>query len=173
EQFLMEKRHPARRLLNELVAVASEWQSGDTHLSDDPLLVFMRSTVDRIVNQFDHNPDLFKEALADFTSFFEKEKRRAAVLEKRTVDAEDGKARAELARKTVATEIEMRTAAHELPDLVLALINGPWSNVLFVTGLKYGFGSAEWAEQLKVLTDLVWSVQLCSTKSERQKLIRL
>lgn len=173
EQFLVEKRHPARRLLNELVAAASQWHKGETLVGDEPLLAFMRSTVDRILNDFDSNPDLFKDALADFTSFVEKEKRRAAVLEKRTVDAEDGKARAEQARKTVASEVQLRTMAHHLPELVQVLINGPWSNVLFVTGLKYGFGSAEWAEQLKVLSDLVWSVQPCSSKSDRQKLIRL
>jgi hypothetical protein len=173
EQFLVEKRHPARRLLNELVAVASEWQQGEALVGDEPLVKFMRGTVDRILGQFDSNPDVFKEALADFTSFVDKEKRRAAVLERRTIDAEDGKARAEQARKTVATEIQLRTMAHHLPELVLALINGPWSNVLFVTGLKYGFSSTEWQEQLKVLEDLVWSVQPCAGKSDRQRLIRL
>lgn len=173
EQFLVEKRHPARRLLNELVAVASEWQQGESLVGDEPLVKFMRSTVDRILGQFESNPDVFKDALADFTSFVDKEKRRAAVLERRTIDAEDGKARAEQARKTVATEIQLRTMAHNLPELVLDLINGPWSNVLFVTGLKYGFASAEWQEQLRALTDLVWSVQPCSSKTDRQKLIRL
>jgi hypothetical protein len=173
EQFLTEKRHPARRLLNELVSEAAQWQKGDSFIGDEPLLAVMRATVERILGQFDTNGDIFKDALADFTSFVEKEKRRAAVLEKRTVDAEDGKARAEHARKTVAAEIQLRTMAHPLPDLVQALINGPWSNVLFVTGLKYGFASAEWAEQLRVLTDLVWSVQPCTNKADRQKLIRL
>ena len=173
QQFLVEKRHPARRLLNELVAVAAEWQKGDTLVGDEPLLKFMRSTIDRIQSQFDSNPDVFKDALADFTSFVDKEKRRAAVLERRTIDAEDGKGRAEQARKTVAREIQLRTLDQALPELVLALINGPWSNVLFVTGLKYGFSSAEWNDQLRTLTDLVWSVQPCASKSERQKLIRL
>lgn len=173
DQFLTEKRHPARRLLNELVSVAAQWQKGDSLTGDEPLLALMRTTVERILGQFDANGDVFKEALADFTSYVDKEKRRAAVLERRTVDAEDGKARAEHARKTVAAEIQLRTMAHELPDLVQALVNGPWSNVLFVTGLKYGFGSAEWAEQLRVLADLVWSVQPCGSKSDRQKLIRL
>lgn len=173
EQFLQEKHHPARRLLNELVAVASEWQKGEALVGDEPLLKFMRSTVERIQTQFDTNPEVFKEALADFTSYVDKEKRRAAVLERRTIDAEDGKARAEQARKTVAAEIQLRTMHHAMPELVSALINGPWSNVLFVTGLKYGFSSAEWNEQLRVLEDLVWSVQPCPSKSERQKLIRL
>jgi hypothetical protein len=63
--------------------------------------------------------------------------------------------------------------AHNLPELVVALINGPWSNVLFVTGLKHGFDSVEWNDQLRALTDLVWSVQPCTGRSDRQKLIRL
>jgi hypothetical protein len=173
DQFLVEKRHPARRLLNELVSVAAEWQNGSGRIEDEPLLDFMRTTVERILGQFDVNGDIFKDALADFSSFVDKERRRSALLEKRTVDAEDGKARAEFARKTVADEIELRTMAHQLPELVQRLINGPWSNVLFVTGLKFGFNSNDWAEQIKVLTDLIWSVQPCASKPDRQRLIRM
>ncbi len=171
--FLTDKRHPARRFLNEFTAVALQWNGAAEVKPEDTLFAFMCSAVERIVEQKVMTVEIFKEALADFSSFVEKDRRRSAVLEKRTVDAEDGKARAEQARKKVADEVQWRTMAHNLPPVVQELVNGPWSNVLFVTGLKFGFDSTEWHEQLKVLTDLVWSVQPCQSKHDRQKLIRL
>lgn len=172
-KFFEEKRHPARRLLNEFAAGALQWDSAAQVKPDDQLFVFMKATVDRLLTLNSISNDHFEEALTEFSCFVEKDRRRSAVLEKRTVDAEDGKARATQARKTVANEVEWRTRAHNLPAVVRELVDGPWSNVLFVTGLKYGFESSEWNEQLKVLSDLVWSVQACSGKSDRQKLIRL
>lgn len=171
--FVVEKRHPARRLLNELTGVALQWNGQAEVSREEPLYLFLKSTVDRITSQFSGNNDVFREALADFSSVIEKDRRRSAVLERRTIDAEDGKARAEQARKTVASEVKLRTMAYHLPAVVQELIQGPWSNVLFVTGLKFGFTSAEWHEQLKVLGELVWSVQACNNKSDRQRLIRM
>lgn len=171
ETFLTKNRHPARLLINELASAALQWQGGTN--PSDSMFVFMKRTVDRIAYHVETNVDIFKDSLADFTAFIEKETRRAAVLEKRTVDAEAGKAKAEQARNTVASEVSERITGYSLPDAILELINGPWSNVLFVTGLKCGFSSVEWAEQLKVLSDLVWSVQPCNDKGSRQQLIGL
>lgn len=171
ESFLTDQRHVARRLINEISTLAVGCAGSGQQ--DASLLSFLQGTVGRIINEFDSNADIFKETLSDLTTYVEKEKRRSTILERRTIDAEDGKARVELARASVAQEIDRRTASVELPDIAKSLIYGPWSNVLFVTGLKYGFGSAEWAENLKILSDLIWSIQPRTTSTERQKLIRL
>lgn len=171
--FLQDKRHPARIFLNDFVSTSVEWGSTAKISADDALYTLMCSMVDRIAAYKKPSREIYKSALADLTAFIEAEQKRTAVLEKRTVDAEDGKARAEAARKAVADEVQRRTAAHPIPSVVMSLIRGPWSNVIFVTGLKYGSGSAEQEEQLKVLSELIWSVQPCSDKSDRQKLIRL
>lgn len=171
--FLTDKKHAARRLLNQFAAVAAQWQDGDAEGRSQSLYNFMRSSVERILARFDVNVSVFAEVLADFTSVMEKEKRLAIVQEKRTVDAEDGKAKAAQARQHVAAEIAAKTEGKELSPMVSALINGPWNNVLFVTGLKHGFGSSQWNEQLKVLSDLVYSVQPCAGQAQRKQLIAL
>lgn len=167
-----QEQHPARRLLNEFASVATRWGDAEAIKEDDALLSVMRSTVDKIQTAADVNAEVFHAALADFSAFLESEQQRAAMLEKRTVDAEDGKARAEMVRKRVAAEIVQRMP-ESLPTVVQDLLNGPWSNVLFITGLKYGVESELWHEQLGVVTDLVWSVQERHDKRDRQNLIRM
>lgn len=137
------------------------------------MLAFLRQTVERVVTDFDRNIDIFKDTLSDFSDYVEKERRRAAILERRTVDAEDGKAKSEMARARVTQALERSTQGMELPGPARALIFGPWSNVLFVSGLKFGFDSAEWAANLQILDDLVWSLQQRESGAERQKLLRL
>lgn len=173
EAFLQDKRHSARKFLNEFVAAAFEWSGSAKVDESDALFGTMESCVAQISAHRAAHSEVYKAALADFSSFLDNEKKRSAVLEKRTIDAEDGKARAEQARKTVANEVKSRTMAYRIPEVVRSLIEGPWSNVIFVTGFKYGQASREWDEQLNVLSDLVWSVQPCASKADRQKLIRM
>jgi hypothetical protein len=171
--FFTKGGHPARRLLNEMSTAALGWQGDLESGKRDPLYQKMQGIVTRLLREFDANVNLFSELLVDFTSFIEKEKRRAAVLERRTLDAEDGKARAEMARATVAEEIQARTQGYLLPEIVKQLIDEAWSNVLFVTGLKYGYESTEWKEALATLELLVWSVQPPTDAEHRQRLIKL
>ncbi len=170
ESFLTDRRHVARRLINEISAAALGCAANG---QDESMLAFLRQTVERVVNDFDRNIDIFKDTLTDFTDYMEKEQRRATILERRTVDAEDGKAKTEMARAKVTQELERCTRGMELPGPARTLIFGPWSNVLFVSGLKFGFASSEWTENLQILSDLVWSVQHRESAAERQQLLRL
>lgn len=174
--FFTKGGHPARRLLNEMSNAAVGWQ-GDKDGENgrkDPLYRKMDEIVRSLLDDFDSDVAIFNELLAEFTSFVDKEKRRIAVLERRTLDAEDGKAKAEVARNLVAVEIELRTINEvTMPEVVLKLINEAWSNVMFVTGLKYGYDSKEWNDTLTTLEHLVWSVRVPRTDEQRKKLIQL
>ena len=171
--FFTKGGHAARRLLNEMSTAALGWQGDIDDGRKDPLFSKMQEIVNRLLNDFDADVGLFSELLVDFTSFLEKEKRRAAVLERRTLDAEDGRARAEHARATVAREVQARAQGKSLPEVVTKLIDEAWSNVLFVSGLKYGYDSQEWQQGLATLEQLVWSVQPPRNTEHRQRLIKL
>ncbi len=171
--FFTKGSHVARKLLNEMATAAIGWQGDSENFRTDPLYKKIEHVVRRLVEEFDTDISIFSELLADFSTFLEKEKRRADVLERRTIDAEDGKAKAEVARTTVALEIEVRTQGVRLPKVVSHLIKEAWSNVLFVTALKYGYESEEWLNSLGVLEDLVWSVQIPESLEHRQRLIKL
>lgn len=171
--FFTKNGHAARRLLNEMSKAALGWQKEDSLKKEDPLYSKMRQVVRTLLNDFNTNIEIFADLLADFTSFVEKEKKRSNVFEKRTLDAEDGKAKAEVARTTVALEIELRIVNSPLAQAVRAIINKVWNNYLFVTALKHGYDSAEWRAGIKTLEDLVWSVSPPKNDEERKGLIRL
>ena len=169
--FFTQGSHPARQLLNQMSSAALGWEGDSDSANKDALYKKISQIVYRLIEDFDHDISIFGELLAEFTSFLDKEKRRVDMLERRTLDAEDGKAKAEVARQIVAAEIELRTIHRELPEVVLALIQDGWRNVLFVTGLKYGYSSTQWQEALSTLDMLVGSVLIPKTEMHRKALI--
>jgi len=173
QSFFAKGGHAARRLLNEIATAALGWQPLVGDVNRDPLYRKVNQVVSAVLTDFHTDVSIFSELLADFSAFVEKDQRRAEILERRTLDAEDGKAKAEAARTTVALEIEIRTVNEELPEVVKQLIEGPWNNVLFVCNLKHGSDSESWREALKTLDDLIWSTRVPDTNEERKTLIRL
>jgi len=173
KSFFTRGGHAARRLLNEMATAAIGWQAGKLEDNKDPLYKKMESIIAKLVGDFETDTGLFTDLLDDFNSFLEKEKRRAAVIERRTIDAEDGKAKAELARAIVATEIELRTYNKTFPEAVIKMVYDAWQNALFVIGLKNGFHSDEWLNGLAVLDDLLWTTKSQFSDEERRKLIVL
>lgn len=170
--FFAKRGHVARKLLNEMSTAAIGWQGDEKTTERDPLYRKMEEVVHRLLEDFDTDVEIFSDLLADFTAFLEKERKRVAILERRTLDAEDGKAKAEIARTTVALEIEVRVHEYILPDSLSQLINDAWSNVLFVTALKHGYFSAEWLGALTTLDELIWSLQEPKDAAHRQQLIK-
>lgn len=170
--FFTQNGHVARKLLNEISTAAIGWQGDIQSGESDPLYKKIAQVIRTLLNDFDTDISIFSDLLAEFTAFLEKERKRANVLEKRMVDAADGKAKAEVARTTVALELEVRTAELVLPDELSKLIHDAWSNVLFVIALKHGFESKEWRDGLVTLGNLIWSVQQPTSPEHRQRLIK-
>lgn len=173
KSFFAKGGHSARRLLNEIATAALGWQPLGGDVQNDPFHKKVNEVVSTLLTRFDTDVGIFTELLADFSAFVTKDRRRAEILERRTLDAEDGKAKAEVARTTVALEIEIRTVEQCLPEAVQKLISGPWNNVLFVCNLKNGTDSDEWRKTLQTLDDLIWSASVPSSSEERKRLIRL
>lgn len=171
--FFTKKGNVARKLLNEMSTAAIGWQGNPDTMDRDPLYRKIESIVRTLLEDFTTDIEIFNDLLADFTAFLEKERKRIAVLERRTVDAEDGKAKAEVARERVAKELSERTEDFVLPEAVEKLLNEAWSNALFVCALKYGYESQEWQGMLNTADELLWSVQAPTNADERQKLIKL
>ena len=171
KSFFGKGGHPARRLLNELATAALGWQ-GDGG-EKDALFKKISSIVQTLITDFDSDVSIFSDMLADFVSFIEKEKRRASILEQRTLDAEDGKAKSEQARALVNQSVNTLIGGRDLPEAVLKLLHEAWGNVLFLTCLKHDTQSDEWKEVLQTAADLVWSVSATLDKESRAKMLQL
>ncbi len=176
--FFSKGGHPARRLLNEMAMAALGWQeSSDANQNGeqrkDSLFNKMESTVQTILSDFDSDISIFNNLLTDFRAFLEKDKRRASILEQRTIDAEDGKAKSERARLQVDSVLNRLTSGHDLPAPAQKLLRDAWGNVLFIISLKQGVESAEWQAGIRTAQQLVWSLTAPMSKENRQGLLKL
>ncbi|MDP2244457.1 DUF1631 domain-containing protein [Pseudomonas sp.] len=170
--FFSRGSHPARRLLNEIASAALGWGEQDDSQRDS-LYQKIEQVVQRLLNDFVDDPLIFSELLADFLAFTGNERRRSDLLEQRTRDAEEGSARAELARREVEQVLNERLLGKCLPEVVVRLLQEAWSKVLMLTCLKHGANSLEWQAALATMDDLVWSAQTHEDPQARLRLLEL
>ncbi|UZJ44789.1 DUF1631 domain-containing protein [Marinimicrobium sp. C6131] len=174
KSFFSKGGHPARRLLNELAMAALGWQdSGEEGRRKDTFYQKVDQVVQTILADFESDVGIFDRMLLDFRAYQEKERRRARILEQRTLDAEDGKARAERARAEVDAALKRLTQGHRLAVAANTLLYEAWSKVLFIICLKQGTDSEDWQQALASAEQLVWSATAPMDRDNRQKLLRL
>ncbi|HEX4870598.1 MAG TPA: DUF1631 domain-containing protein [Moraxellaceae bacterium] len=154
--FFNAETHPARRLLNQLAKAGIGWNSRDP--GGDALYARIEGVVIRILNDFSDDLSLFDELLADFTAYHEQQQKRDEVVDKRTRETEEGRARAELARAMVQQTLNRRLAGKQLPPVAVRLLQEAWRNVLYINCLKEGTESENWRQAVKVVDAVIWSV---------------
>lgn len=172
KSFFSKGGHPARKLLNEIANASLGWTPG-ANIERDPLYQKVSDIVDTLLNDFESDPSIFHDTLADFIAFVEMDKHRAQLVEQRTINAEDGKAKSELARARVQEVLNQKVAGKSLPKVVITLLEEAWSNVMFLVVLKEGEQSQDWGESQQVVDDLLWSIEPKHTPESRQKLLKM
>ena len=165
-----QKKHPARRLINEMAQAGIGWtdagQSGG-----DPLFRRIESTVTYILEQFSDDVGVFERCLDEFRQFLAEERERTRQIEERTRQAAEGKAKVEGAKEHVEQELRRRIGHSQVPPVVGRLLDEAWSKVLFITLLKEGDDSEAWRHHLDTVDRLLWSVQPKGDHAERKRLV--
>ncbi|AWF80306.1 DUF1631 domain-containing protein [Microbulbifer sp. A4B17] len=169
KSFFSKGGHPARKLLNELADAATGWQAGDNYESD-PLYKEISQIVERVLNEFDRDINIFSVLLESLREFIVRERKRAEMLERRVVDEADGRAKTQAARARVAAVMDALVAERDLPQVVQDWLHKVWNNVLFLTCVKEGTESDAWNRDVRTARDLVWSVQAPMPDSRKQLL---
>ncbi|MEN5238421.1 MULTISPECIES: DUF1631 domain-containing protein [Pseudomonas] len=145
--------HPARRLLNEIAAVAIGWEADGEGLHRR-----VERIVQRLLKDFAEDCQLFDELLDEFLAFSQDERRRNELLEQRTRDAEEGRARALQAKLRVQQALNLRLRGRVLPQVVVQMLEQAWSQVLLLAWLKQGEASAAWRAGLATVDQLLASI---------------
>ena len=154
--FFSNESHDARLLLNTLARAGSQWDPQQGR--DDELFQRIDAAVHAIIDDYDEDAGLFRALLDDFEGYFSAQHARAERVAERVREAEEGKARAELAGEAVQAYIDARLAGRAVPDVVVRLLRQGWQQVLYLTWLRDGEGSDTWRRQAKVVDALIWSV---------------
>ncbi len=164
KEFFARKSHPARQLLNELAYAGAEGIDGEDIDTENPTLQLVEYVVERVLNEFEDDPDLFEILLKEFIQQMEEEREANRLAEEML----------EQARDCVASEIRQRVEGNNVPPFIRALLIDAWKDVLNHIYLRDGGdqGTA-WETALKVADELIWSVQPKLVISERQGLTRV
>ncbi|MFL1466066.1 DUF1631 domain-containing protein [Marinobacter sp. HN1S83] len=157
KNFFNRGGHPVRKLLNELAMSAIGWTEKQGR-QRDPLREKIESVVDRVLNEFTDNVDLFSELLTDFNHFMDLDRRRRDLVEQRLRDAEEGRAKQERAAESAHQLLAEVTAGRVLPEPVDNLLKEAWSKYLQWKVLREGEDSENWAAAAELTRKLVWSV---------------
>lgn len=157
KNFFNRGGHPVRKLLNELAMSAIGWTEKKAG-QRDPLREKIESVVDRVLNEFTDNVEIFSELLSDFGHFMDLDRRRRELVEQRLRDAEEGRAKQERASKATETLLSEQMTGRDLPPQVVTLLNEAWSKYLQWIVLREGEDSKRWQAASALTRQLVWSV---------------
>lgn len=156
--FFSHADHPARKFINEIAAAAVGWDQSEKE-AQDLLYREVNRVVHHVIEHFSGDIEIFTQSLEQLQTAIKRETGKASVLEKRTQEAAQGKARAEHAREEANTTLLKRLREAKLPDNVLNFLIREWQKVLMYIHLKHGTDSNEWLEASQVIDDIVWALR--------------
>ena len=158
--LLFHPDHSARKLVNALAQAGMALNADDSEaLQADPLYKKMTEVVDSAVKDYDTDSQVFTDLLNDFETFTRRDQKRLEVLEKRILDAEEGRAKAETARVMVAQAIVDICENRDLRSAIHTFIHKAWHQVMFVVCVKHGADSELWADTVTTAAQLVDATQ--------------
>lgn len=134
-RMFLQKTHPARRLLNAL-AEACEGNEGRAP-QERELMARAGSTIDRLVAEFNEDIAIFDVLEQEFRDFIEQHRRRVALAERRTTEAQRGKERLEQARASAMRNLQALLERHPgLPAAIEAFLRRYWTHHLTLCALR-------------------------------------
>jgi hypothetical protein len=170
KSFFAKKNHPVRLLLNSLshAGIGLDMADGGT---DGPVFKKIENIVNRVLDEFDQNLDLFSELLDDFMAFMEKEAHRSQMVEERTRQVTQSKEQLHLAKRKIAYEIAARLQGKPVPAVVRSFLYNTWKDVLVLAYLRRDKESDDWENALGIVDRLIRSVTPVTDAASRKELV--
>ena len=155
KDFFNHPEHPARQLLNSLVAAGERWvEPSGKHKND----VFrkIKNVVQRLLKEFDNDVRLFSELAFEFNHYLRQHAHRIRLAEKRAMQAAQGENKLKEIRLKVDTYLKKKIGANSLPDPIQTLLFEPWANFLSFNLLRFGSRSEQWRQAVLIVDDILW-----------------
>lgn len=166
--FLTVMDHPARKLINLITEVGLSFDESKP-LERDPLYRKIADGVQTINRLYKTDATVFQEFLLELEDEIRREKRKSALVETRTTQAEEGKSKIRMARSAAKNALYAKLKNSQLPEIVSNFLTNTWLQVLVITHLKHGQDSIEWVEMESLVSDIIW---LCQPHSDQRSLSR-
>lgn len=170
KDFFEQPEHPARVLLNSLAEAGVRWVGNDGSEQHD-IYTKIKATVFRLLEEFKNDVRIFASLLLEFNSYTHNVARRQELMERRALEKVQGEEKLREAKLQVNQEVRSRTDGQEMPSAVLLLLLQPWSDYLSFLLLRYGDRSDSWKAALRVIDDLLWSIQPKTLQADKARQI--
>lgn len=142
--FFARSQHPARQLLNAVAESGAPWLAEDD--ADPHLQAQLHSVVEDVVERYDGDATVFEAANDSLQQHLRGMARKAAVSERRHIEAARGKEKLELAKRGAQQALEAIMLDQHLPRFLLTLLSQTWADVLTLVLLRHGEDSAQWRQ---------------------------
>lgn len=169
--FFSDKKHPARRLLDNLAAAAIGAAHDETYRSTFEEAA--RKAIDRICADFEIDVAVFREADQQLQEFVNQEQQKAAAaLSGKVADAlhaeED-----EADRPIVRALLRDRLAGLDVPFEVRSFVETVWADYLAALRRDQGQDSGAWNAALATLDDTMWSITAKERTAQKARLTKM
>jgi hypothetical protein len=168
KDFFEQPEHPARVLLNSLAEAGARWVGNDGTDQYD-IFAKIKTTVFHLLQEFKNDVRIFAETLIEFNSYTRNVARRQELMERRALEKAQGEERLREAKIQVNDEVRKRTDGKEMPSAILLLLLQPWSDYLSFVLLRYSDKSEAWQKALKVIDDLIWTLEPKTQQVEKAR----
>ena len=146
--------HPARRLLNTMAQAGVLY--GDEGDECD-LLAKIRWVVERVIQDFNGDLQLFDNLLDEFNEFVATLKHKVELRERRAVEAAKGRDKLLGARQRAVEVIANCLKHRDPPGIIRNFLELTWADVLVFVALRHGKQGSEWQRACEVAEQLAWS----------------
>ena len=167
--FFTRRSHPARRLLSTLTETAAYWVDSADGEADPGLVEKMQLLVDRVSSEFNGDVGLFSSLLEDLERHMGTLARKADMVERRHVEAAQGRERLDVARERAGAVIAERMLGSRPTSLVRTLLEQAWTDVLALTLLRQGEHSDVFRRRVAVADQLLRRDPKADTEALRQE----
>jgi hypothetical protein len=167
--FLGDRAHPARRLLDAIGAAALGLD--DAAAADDPGVMAVAKAVQAVLERFEDELGPFEEAAAALEEFVARRTHESDEAARPIVQAIVQRETAALPRRAAAEEVERRLAARLwVPPAVRTMLREAWVEALATEYRQHGEGSERWHARVRTMDELLWSVEPKASPEGRRRL---
>lgn len=157
-RFFSDRKHPARRLLDQLTQRSLAWEGADAP-GFAPFLEPLQQAVEALVTTRSDGPEPFEFALHTLEEAWGDQQQRDRRYREKAVRALLQAEQRNLLAAKLASEMRRRPDVASAPREIAAFVTGPWCQVMAHARLTDPAGAADPGGYFGLINDLVWSAQ--------------
>ncbi|MFC1685123.1 DUF1631 family protein, partial [Pseudomonadota bacterium] len=152
---ITDNQHPTQILLNLMVETGCQWVD-ETDLKTG-IYPKMNRAINRVLNEFQENIDLFDELLSSYRQSVELLEKKTIIIERRSQEAASGRDKLLNARTQVNKALHTRIQGQTLPSILDNFLKQSWTDMLTLMALRNPdcVDSTEWQDAMEVVDQLI------------------